>query len=837
MEPKEGNIEDFISGVQVRATPEETEAVQVFSRMLVNDYGYPQELIQTRPQWRVKARPSDTKKEYPVDIAVFSDKTHKEENIQIIVECKKASRKDGQTQLQDYLRFSNSRLGVWFNGEEKLFLKKTELQGRVLFEEIPNIPKYGERVEDIGLYQRKDLKPAHNLRSVFRTIRNYLAANAIGATRDEIFAQQIINLVFCKIVDERFTKPTDMVRFRAGIGEKADEVKDRILSIFAQVKNKYADVIDKEDEITLDEKTLTYAVGELQLFCLMDSERDAIADAFETFIGPSLKGGQGQFFTPRNVVRLLIEMVNPGTEDKVIDPACGSGGFLVEAIRNVWKCIEDKGESYDWPITEVLKEQQGVAKNNFRGIDKDNFLSKVAKAYMAIIGDGRGGIFCENSLDAPAHWKNLTQEHIPLDYFDVVVTNPPFGKKLKIDDGSILDSYHLGHKWSFSKSTGKFEELHALYKGQAPQILFVERCLQLLRGEGRLGIIAPESMFCNPSHRYIVQYIKSIARIKAIISLPEELFQPYTHAKTCAVVIEKTPTGHEPGPERGHEIFMAVARWCGHDSRGLSIPYDDLPKILDKYRSYKDRGSIAYDHWGFVINESEILDNIYLPKYYNPEIPKKLEKLRATHELYVLSDLVEQGIISISTGHEVGKLAYGTGAIPFIRTSEIANWEIKLDPKHGLSEAIYEEMKDKQDVRENDILMVRDGTYLVGTCALVSKYDTKIVYQSHIYKIRTTNHKILHPFLLLAVLSSPIVKEQIFAKRFTQDIIDTLGGRIHELVLPVPKSAEARSEIIENVHSVIEHKNAARELARKTILGIAPVDEVSDNSGFLTMTR
>jgi len=282
---------------------------------------------------------------------------------------------------------------------------------------------------------------------------------------------------------------------------------------------------------------------------------------------------------------------------------------------------------------------------------------------------------------------------------------------------------------------------------------------------------------------------------------------------------------------------MAVARWCGHDSRGLSIPYDDLPKILDKYRSYKDRGSIAYDHWGFVINESEILDNIYLPKYYNPEIPKKLEKLRATHELYVLSDLVEQGIISISTGHEVGKLAYGTGTIPFIRTSEIANWEIKLDPKHGLSEAIYEEMKDKQDVRENDILMVRDGTYLVGTCALVSKYDTKIVYQSHIYKIRTTNHKILHPFLLLAVLSSPIVKEQIFAKRFTQDIIDTLGGRIHELVLPVPKSAEARSEIIENVHSVIEHKNAARELARKTILGIAPVDEVSDNSGFLTMTR
>ena len=833
MEPKEGYTEDFISGVHVRATPEEMEAVQVFSRMLVNDYGYPRELIQTRPQWRVKARPSDTKKEYPVDIAVFSDKTHKEENIQIIVECKKASRKDGRTQLEDYLRFSNSRLGVWFNGQEKLFLKKAEFQGKVLFQEIPNIPKYGERVEDIGLYQRKDLKPAHNLRSVFRTIRNYLAANAVGTTRDEIFAQQIINLIFCKIVDERFTKPTDTVKFRAGIGESPDEIKERILSIFNHVKSKYADVIDKEDEITLDQKTLTYAVGELQLFCLMDSERDAIADAFETFIGPSLKGGQGQFFTPRNVVKLLIEIVGPGAEDKVIDPACGSGGFLVEAIRSVWKCIEDRGKSYDWPVTEILKEQQGVAKNNFRGIDKDNFLSKVAKAYMAIIGDGRGGVFCENSLDTPKHWKNLTKEHIPLNYFDVVVTNPPFGKKLKIDDASILDSYQLGHKWSFSKSNEEYEKQSALYQGQAPQILFIERCLQLLKNEGRLGIIAPESMFCNPSHRYIVQYIKSIARIKAIISLPEELFQPYTHAKTCAVVIEKTPTDHE----EGHEIFMAVARWCGHDSRGLSIPYDDLPKILAKYRSYKDRGSLKYDHWGFVINESEILDNIYLPKYYNPEIPKKLEKLRDTHELHIFRDLVDQGIISISTGHEVGKLAYGTGNIPFIRTSEIANWEIKLDPKHGLSEAIYEEMKDKQDVQENDILMVRDGTYLVGACALVGKYDTKIVYQSHIYKIRTNNHEILHPFLLLAVLSSPIVKEQIFAKRFTQDIIDTLGGRIHELILPVPKSEEAKKEIVENVTSVINHKNEARQLARKTILGIAPVDEASGDNDFLTMTR
>jgi len=302
-------------------------------------------------------------------------------------------------------------------------------------------------------------------------------------------------------------------------------------------------------------------------------------------------------------------------------------------------------------------------------------------------------------------------------------------------------------------------------------------------------------MFCNPSHRYIVQHIKSVARIRTVISLPEELFQPYTHAKTCAVVIEKKKTD----TDKGHEIFMGIAKWCGHDSRGLPIPHDDLPKILEKFMEYQSNGGLQYDHLGFVINEKDITDNIYLPKYYNPEISQKLNVLKPSHDLLVFGDLVKKKVLSISTGHEVGKLAYGAGNIPFIRTSEIANWEIKLDPKHGLSEAVYDEFKTKQDVQENDILMVRDGTYLVGTCGLVTKYDVKIVYQSHIYKIRSNRHDVLHPFLLLAVLTSPIVKAQISSKRFTQDIIDTLGARIKELVLPIPKDAATRNEIIDNV--------------------------------------
>lgn len=526
-ELKEGYIFDYISGIQVKETPEEIEAVQPFSKILVDDYGYPKENIHTRPQYRVKVRPSDVKKEYPVDIAVFNSSTHSEDNIHIIIECKKKSRKDGLSQLQDYLRFSNAYLGVWFNGEERLYLHKIEKGGKIFFEEIPNIPRYGERVEDIGKFKRKDLKPAENLKPTFKAIRNYLAANAVGITRDEVFASQIINLIFCKIYDERFTKPEDTVKFRAGVDEDDEEVRKRILDLFDKVKKQYSDVIDVADSVLLDAKCLKYIVGELQLYSLKDSSRDAVGEAFEIFIGPSLKGGQGQFFTPRNVVNMVINMIDPDTDEKILDPACGSGGFLVESLRYVWNKLEEKTTELGWPEAEIEAEKQKVAIKNFRGIDKDNFLSKVAKAYLAILGDGRGGVHCENSLDKFTNWSAKTKEDIVEGTFDVIVTNPPFGKKLSIDATEILELYDLGHKWK-QDGDGNFV-MEGLVDKQPPQILFIERCFQMLKPGGRMGIVLLESIFGMPKYQYVVDYIRRKSKILAVVTLPEDLFQPNTH--------------------------------------------------------------------------------------------------------------------------------------------------------------------------------------------------------------------------------------------------------------------------------------------------------------------
>jgi type I restriction enzyme M protein len=578
---KVGYVRDYITNTWVKATPEETEAVQIFVKQLVEDYKYSKECIQTRPQYRVKQRPSGGK-DFPVDIAVFSSSNHSFDNEYILVECKKKNRKDGRSQLEDYLRFSKAELGVWFNGEERLFLRKTEKQGKTFFEEIPNIPQCGQRVEDIGKFKRKDLRPTHNLKATFKAIRNHLAANAVAMVRDEAIAQQLINLIFCKIYDERFTEPDDIVTFRAGVDEEAREVKERILELFEKVKRKYKEVLDENDTITLDANSIAYVVGELQNYCLIEAERDIIADAFETFIGHALKGGQGQFFTPRNVVKMMVDILNPDDEDMIIDPACGSGGFLIEALRHVWRKLDAEGEKYHWNKSNLQEEKMEVALNKIRGIDKDYFLAKVAKAYMAIIGDGKSGIFCEDSLDNPQNWSQSTRQKIDLDKFSVLLTNPPFGSKIPVRGEDKLKQFDFGHKWKLNKKISQWEK-GKLKDKEAPQILFIERCLQLLKDGGRMAIVLPDGIYGNNQLGYIRNWLLERARIIAVIDVPVETFMPNTPTKTTIMILQKLPKNKIP---KDYQVFMAVAETCGHDRRGNLREEDDVAEVASKFREW-----------------------------------------------------------------------------------------------------------------------------------------------------------------------------------------------------------------------------------------------------------
>jgi len=589
-------IPDYISGQPVRATPEEVDSVQVLARRLVEDFGYPKQCIQTHPQFRVRKRPSDEGKSYPVDVAVFTSPEKLETQLLLIAECKKRNRTDGLAQLQLYMDMSPAQVGVWFNGEDHAYLRKVHHpDGRRTYEFLPNIPRWGQRVEDIGRFRRADLRKPSNLRAVFRDIRNHLAGNLTGITRDEPLAQEIIHLLFCKIFDEKNTGREEIVTFRCGPGEPAEQVRQRIVDLFeTRVKAAYPDVFSERDATTLDAANMVYVVGELQNYCITDADRDAVGDAFEVFIGPALRGAEGQFFTPRNVVRMMVEILDPRPGDMILDPACGSGGFLIGALEHVWRRLEREADVKGWTSEQLWEKRRDVATRCFRGIDKDAFLAKVTKAYMAIMGDGRGGVFCDNSLLPPEDWHHTTRDAVKLGGFDIVLTNPPFGTKIPIKGARTLSQYQLGYRWAINKATGALERTGELHESQPPQILFLERCLQFLKPGGKLGIVLPEAVFGMPTYAYVVRFLEQRTRILGIISMPEALFKTSgkggTHAKVCIVFLENTP----PLGGEDYKIFMAEAKWCGHDSRGnptvrkdasgAEVLLDDVPLIAQRYR-------------------------------------------------------------------------------------------------------------------------------------------------------------------------------------------------------------------------------------------------------------
>lgn len=642
----------------------------------------------------------------------------------------------------------------------------------------------------------KDLKPINNLKLIFRELRDYFAGNVTGITRDEKIAQNIMRLLFCKIYDEKNKNPEDLTDFSNRPNENLVIFSNRIKSLLDKVKSKYPDIFEAEEKIEINPKELSLIVSKIENYSIINADRDVIGDAFEELISTSFRGGEGQFFTPRNVVQMMIEITQPKGGERILDPACGSGGFLAYTLKH------------------LLNKNQ---KDYFlAGIDKDSFLARLTKIYLALIGNNNYHIFCENSLELPLNWNEETQKTIKLGSFDLILTNPPFGAKIPVVGDELLNQFKLGHKWINGE---KWKMTDSLLDKQPPQILFIERCLQLLKDGGRLGIILPDGIFGNPSDRYIWEYVSQNASIIGVVSLSQETFQPSTHTKTSVLFLKKTP-------KTPKTIFMAIASAIGHnkngkavykiksdgtysyDKTGQKIIDDDLPVIAKNFKNPKTE-----NHLGFNINTESLNDHIFIPEYYNPEINEELDSLKKNgkYKLISIGELVSKKALQIRRGNEIGSQFYGSGDVPFVRTSDIVNWEIKVDPVKAISDEIYEKYKKQQDIQEKDILFVNDGTFLIGRTAMITKLDLKCVIQSHVRKIRVLNEDEIDPYYLFYLLNSKIVRKQIDSKTFVQATISTIGSRLNEVVLPVILDKKEQQKMVSKIKNIIQQKMELRQ--------------------------
>ncbi|MCL4406247.1 MAG: N-6 DNA methylase [Patescibacteria group bacterium] len=802
---KDDCIKDKATGRLVDIRKPEERVRQEYEEVLFNDYDYDYARMDIEVYIQ-RGEISSAKNKERADIVVYktSNKEKREQSRDIlgIVETKRPTKKEGVKQLASYMSASSALWGVWTNGSDIEYLYRDPISGEVKTNFVFQIPKNGETFEDIGRIAKNKLSPASNLKLTFRRLLNTLYSNT-NISRREKLGNEMIRLIFCKIWDERYEQDA-LPKFRIGFNENPREVSKRVKTLFDQVKSELVGdgIFDKEEEIKLDDKSITRVVGELEKYSLLKTDKDTVGDAFEVFAESKLVGEKGEFFTPREVVKTAIKIIDPQPGQTIFDPACGSGGFLIHALEHIW-LVMDKSKKYKGaPNLDALKKE--IAQKNFFGLDKEIDLVKIAKAYMVIMGDGQSGIAQQNSLHTAEEFegkaKDLFVEDDKFKKFDVILTNPPFGSKTKIfkEDAQHFD---LGHKWI--EKDGVYIKTDQA-KDTAIQELFIERCLEMLNDGGKLAIVLPETYFHAPSTKYILEYLKKDNNIKAVIDLPHNTFRPHCNAKTVLLILEK-------GKPQQNPIIMAVAEEMGHDHRGEKMyRYDEkscrfTDEIWDDtivIRNELDDVSSLKNKCVFSVDISNVKDNIYVPRYY---WQKKIEGLyeeakKLGLEFVSVKDLIDQGIIKKFRGHGAPPSEFkGRGEIPYVRAADIIDWEVYKNPTAMVPREVYESVKGNGvELKVKDIVFVKEGSYRIGDVALLSPTDTGILLNHHslIFRVINEENKYgIDAFYLLYLFSHHLTKQQLYNKIMIDTTLPNIGNRWEEILLPVARNSKEREKI------------------------------------------
>jgi len=579
-----GHIRCFISQKLRKDTPEENVR-QRWARSLVDEYGYPKSDI--RLEFPINMG-SSTKK---ADIVIFKPGAkHVQEEIIIIVEAKReeikfTDRSKGEGELKSYIAASSScKYGLWV-GKERRAYEKLE-NGSI--ELITDIPRAGE--DRPRRPERADLQIAHDLTGIFRRCHNYIHVNG-GLQKAEAF-HEMLKLIFCKVYDEEEGSGNEL-DFAIDPKEQRSEsgkrrlLEDRMQPLFARVRERYPYIFEENEKIKLEPSVLAYIVSEMQYISLVDTPTDVKGAAYEELVGQNLRGDRGEYFTPRNVCDMVVQMIQGMfsedrlTELKVLDCCCGTGGFLVSWIDNLRRIIRSQETRRQSKNLEdkVRSRIRNACIQNLFGLDINPFLVRTSQMNLVMHGDGSTNVFRADSARSPGEWGEKARGKIPFGKADVVLTNPPFGSEVKIDDPHILDRYELT----------RWETQNPRTSLPAEQ-LFVETAMMFLNEGGILGIVLPDGILNNPSLRFLRSWLLRRGRVLASVDLPKETFAISGGVNNPSVLIVQKFTQEERKRadaaifDENHEVFMAAPKTAGIDKRGKKIylRYPDGREIINK---------------------------------------------------------------------------------------------------------------------------------------------------------------------------------------------------------------------------------------------------------------
>jgi type I restriction enzyme M protein len=653
-----------------------------------------------------------------------------------------------------------------------------------------------------------ELQKTDNLLHVFEVIHNYIYAND-GLSPQQTL-EEIMRVLFVKIADENlqvkqfFITSEETKAINNGVLSKS--FANRINNLFEQTKNNFSEVFDLDEKIRLSLNSLAHTVCKLQNLSLTDSGSDTKGLAFQKFLASHEKGESGQFFTPQSVINFCVDIIQPRPDEKIVDPTCGSGGFLLSCLRYIKENFPDI-------------ESEKIVSQNLFGFDINRSIAKIARMQLLLeAGNGRVNVFCTNSLSEVAGLKRLVENDDQSEGFDIVLANPPFGTMGKITNSNLLSKFDLGFKWS---GDGKhFYKTNKLLTGQVTEILFVERCLALLKEGGRMAIILPNGHFENSSLEHLRYYIKQRAKVMAVVNLPQETFIPYgTGVKTSILFLEKKSSA------KPYDVFFSKVNKLGYqgnknatplykknnfgvpikDECGNLIPDEDFSTVVDDYRKFKANDLKQTNH-SFVLPSAD-LNGRFNYDFYFPENRKLIILLqrKKSAKLGDIAEIVKTRSKKLLKTDEI--VEYVELADVNMHTSEIIN--STTYSVHELpSRATYE-------LRKNDII-----TSVAGNSVGTKKHATALVGSEHQGCICTNGFRVLRQLkidlhYLLFYLRSELFLRQVFMFRTGATIPSISDSDFANLLIYIPEEKEIQ-EISEQMRTALK----LRDISRKSMENI-----------------
>ena len=603
---------DYITTKEVKDTPKE-RVRQRIARALFHEYGLSVEDM--APDFPIPIELGGKVRRRAVEIAIFQHgKPHELEHVTRVVVCRPEPKngKRGVTKLRDHEQAKNDledlkafmaavpscRYGLWTDALDFFFLQKEVTRFEIVFEPRADWPLATETQGSYTAASDARLRRAdpEMLRTAFRRCHNFIHGNE-GMPKDAAF-WQFLYLIFAKMHDER----ADGVKRRFYAlpqepfsAEGGRAIRARIEPLFTEVKEKYGPDSDNpifrgNEEITLSDRALGFLVAELARYDFARTEIDAKGVAYQELVGANLRGDRGQYFTPRGAIALMVDILDPKENERVLDPACGTGGFLRETLKHLldsWK--NEEGTVGEPDSTEDLRSHQDrlqrFAKKNLFGADFDPFLVRATSMNILMSANTTGNIFHMDSLSFPeGHLPGREQAKklIKLGTIDVLMTNPPFGSDIPITDPQVLDSFKDGVARSWKRVDDKWIPGDGRANTVAPEVLFIQRAVEWLREGGRMGIVLPDGILGNPGDEPIRRWILANCWVLASVDLPVETFIVEANVNILTSLLflrKKTKEERLAESMKGpvdYPIFMAVAEKVGFDRRGNTL-YERTP--------------------------------------------------------------------------------------------------------------------------------------------------------------------------------------------------------------------------------------------------------------------